>query len=73
MESRQMQKFGLKKDVDLVLKEMKLKILGQPHDEVLIMTNSRYKSYKANENRIIVKDGLLFRKNFGETSSVKYY
>ena len=63
----------VEQDVDLVLKNMKLKILGQPHDEVLMMTDSRYKSYKANEDRIIHKDGLLFRKNFGETSSVKYY
>ena len=60
-------------DVDLVLKNMKLKILGQPYDEVLIVTDSRYKNYKANEDRIILKDGLLNRKYFGETSSVKYY
>ena len=59
--------------VDLVLKNMKLKILGQPHDEVLMMTDSRYKNYKANEDRIIHKDGLMFRKYFGETGSVKYY
>ena len=58
---------------DVVLKNMKLKILGQPYDEVLIMTDSRYKKYKANEDRIILKDGLLFRKYFGETGSVKYY
>ena len=58
---------------DLVLKNIKLKILGQPYDEVLIMTDSRYKNYKTNEDRIILKDGLLFRKYFGETGSVKYY
>ena len=52
---------------------MKLKILGQPYDEVLIMTNTRYKNYKANEDRITLKYGLLFRKKFGETGSVKYY
>ena len=63
----------VEQDVDLVLKNMKLKILGQPYDEVLIMTDSRYKNYKANEDRIILKDGLLFRKYFGETGSVKYY
>ena len=63
----------VKQDVDLVLKNMKLKVLGPPHDEVLIMTHSRYKIYKANEDRIILKDGLLFRKYFGETGSVKYY
>ena len=46
---------------------------GQPYDEVLMTTDSRYKNYKANEDRIIVKDGLLFRKYFGETGSAKYY
>ena len=63
----------IEQDVGLVLKNMKLKILGQPYDEVLIMTDSRYKNYKANEDRIILKDGLLFRKYFGETGNVKYY
>ena len=63
----------IEQDVDLVLKNLKLKVLGQPYDEVLIMTDSRYKNYKANEDRIILKDGLLFRKYFGETGSVKYY
>ena len=63
----------VEQDVDLVLRNMKLKILGQPYDGVLIMTDSRYKNYKANEDRIILKDGLLFRKYFGETGAVKYY
>ena len=60
-------------DVDLVLKDMKLKILGQAYDEVLMITDSRYKNYKANEDRIILKYGLLFRKSFGETGSDQYY
>ena len=38
-----------------------------------MITDSRYKNYKANEDSIVLKDGLLFRKNFGETGSVKYY
>ena len=63
----------VEQDVDLVLKNMKLKILGQPYDEVLIVTDSRYKNCEANEDRIIPKDGLLFRKYFGETGSVEYY
>ena len=40
---------------------------------MLILTDSRYKNYKANEDRILLKDGLLLRKYFGETGSVKYY
>ena len=52
---------------------MKLKILGQLNDEVFMMTDSRYKNYKANEDRMILKDRLLFRKSFGETGRVKNY
>ena len=63
----------VEQDVDLVLKNLKLKILGQPHDDVLLVTDRRFKHYKANEDRIILKDGLLFRKHYGETGSVKYY
>ena len=66
-------RIGAELDVDLLLKNMKLKNLGQPHDEVLMMTDSQYKNYKANEDRIILKYGLKFSKNFGETGSVKYY
>ena len=63
----------VEQDADLVLKNLKLKIFGQPHDDVLLATDRRYKHYKANEDRIILKDGLLFRKYYGETGSVKYY
>ena len=66
-------KIRVGQDVDLVLKNMKLRLLGQLYDEVLMITDSRYKNYKANEDRIILKDGLLFRTYFGETRSVKYY
>ena len=45
----------VEQDVDLALNNIKLKILGQPHDEVLMTTDSRYKNYKANEDRIIPK------------------
>ena len=63
----------VEQDVDLVLNNMKLKMLGQPHDEVLMLTDSRCKKYKAKEDLINPRDGPLFRKYFGETSSVKYY
>ena len=59
--------------VNLVLKNPKLEILGlAPHDEVLITRDPRNKHYKANEQRIILKDSLLFRKCLEETGSVKY-
>ena len=37
----------VEQDVDLVLKNMKLKILGQPYDELLEMTYSRYKKLQS--------------------------
>ena len=69
MESKQMRE----QDADLVLKKLKLKRLGQPHDDVLLTADKRFKHYKANEDRIILKDGLLLRKYYGDTGSVKYY
>ena len=63
----------VEQDADLVLKKLKFKILGQPHDDVLLSTYRRFKHCKVNENRITLKDGLLFRKYYGEFSSVNYY
>ena len=63
----------VEQDSDLVLKNLKLKIFGQPHDDVLLATDRRFKHYKANEDRIIFKDRPLFRKYYGETGSVNNY
>ena len=63
----------VEQDADLVLKNLKLQIFGQPQDDVLITTDRRFKHYKANEDCIILKDGLPFRKYYGETDGVKYY
>ena len=63
----------VEQDADLVLKNLKFSLLGQPHDDVLLTTDRQFKHYKANEDRIILKDGFLFRKYYGEIGSVKYY
>ena len=63
----------VEQDVDLVLKNLKLKILGQPYVEVLLTADKRFMHYEANEDHIILKDGLLFRKYYGETGNIKYY
>ena len=55
------------------MKNLKLKILRQPHDDVLLATDRRFNYYREIEDRILLKDGLLFRKYYGETGSVKYY
>ena len=46
----------VEQDAELVLKNLKLKILGQSQDDVLLTTERRFKHYKANEDRIILKD-----------------
>ena len=46
----------VEQDTDLVLKNLKLKIFGLPHDDVLVTTDRRFKHYKMNEDRIILKD-----------------
>ena len=63
----------IEQDVDLVLKNIKLKILGQPYDEVLLAADKRFKHYKAKEDRIILNDGLLFRMYNGETDNMNSY
>ena len=54
----------IEQDVDPAFKNIKLRILGQPHEEVQLKTDRRFKHYKANEDRISLKDGLLFRKYY---------
>ena len=63
----------VERDADVVLKKLKLKILGQPYEDVIMTIVSRFTHYKANEDRIILKDGLLLRKYYGDTGSVKHY
>ena len=60
-------------DVDLVLRKLKLKLVGQPYVEVILTTDDGCKRYKANEDRIILKDGKPFRKNYREIGGVKCY
>ena len=63
----------LEQGVDLALKNLKLKILDQPYEGVLLTTDERFKHYKANEDRIILKEGLLFQTYYGKTGNIKYY
>ena len=40
---------------------------------MILQTERQFKHYKENEDRIILKDGLLLRKYYGETGSFSYY
>ena len=63
----------VEQDVNLVFKNLKFKVVGQPYDELLVTTDKRFKHYKAKEDLIILKDGLLFRNHYGETGNIKCY
>ena len=60
-------------DADRVLKNLKLKLLGQKYDEVAITSDTRHKHYKANESRIESHSGILVRKYYNETGHIKQY
>ena len=60
----------VEQDVDLVLKKSKLVILGQPHDKMLL--TAQKDDLSTTKRTKILKDGLLFRKHYGETSNIKY-
>ena len=49
----------IEQDADLVLENLKLKKLGQAHDDLLLRTDKRFKHYKTNEARIIVQGWTL--------------
>ena len=59
-------------DKDNVLRNYKLRLLKEPYDEHLKATNHRALQYTAQESRIILKDGLIYRQYFGKTGAVKY-
>ena len=48
----------VEQDFDPILKNLKFKKLGKPCDEMLLTTGRRYKHYRANEDRINLKDDL---------------
>ena len=60
-------------DIDLVLEKLKPKLLNQLNDKLLLTTDRRYKHYKSNKNRIILKDRLLFRKYYRKNGTAIYY
>ena len=40
---------------------------------MILTTDKQFRHYKANEDRIILMDGMLFRKYYGETCDIEFY
>ena len=59
-------------DQDPVLRNLKLKMLKEQYDTQLLNDDPRATKYLTQEDRIIIKDGLLYRQYFGDNGKVKY-
>ena len=59
-------------DADPLLKALKLRISHEEDGKHLIETGPRGRNLLRHEERIILKDGVLMRKNYGEDGSVAH-
>ena len=59
-------------DQDPVLRNLKLKMLKEPYDTELLNDDPRAAKYLTQEDRITIKDGLLYRQYFGDNGKVKF-
>ena len=60
-------------DADPILKALKLRLLHEEYDKHLLKTEPRGRNLLRHEERIIVKDGVLMRKYYGEDGTVTHY
>ena len=59
-------------DKDNVLRNYKLRLLKEPYNEQLLASDPRAARYIAQDSRIILKDGLLYRQYFDNAGKVKF-
>ena len=59
-------------DQDNVLRNYKLRLLKEPYNEQLLASDPRAARYIAQDSRIILKDGLLYRQYYDQTGKVKF-
>ena len=63
----------VEQDSDLVFKAIKRKLICEEHDKHLLQTDPKAKRLLVHENRLIVKDGVLMRKYYGECGQVTHH
>ena len=57
---------------DIILQQLRLKILKENYSESILMQDNRYQHYCRQMDRLSVKDEIITRQYFDETGSVKY-
>ena len=60
-------------DADPILKALKLRLLHEEYDKHLLKTEPRGRNLLRHEERIIVKDGVLMRKYYGEDGTITHH
>ena len=60
-------------DADPILKALKLRLRHEEYDKHLLKTEPRGKNLLRHEERILVKDGVLMRKYYGEDGTVSHH
>ena len=60
-------------DADPILKALKLRLLHEEYDKHLLKTEPIRRNLLRHEERIIVKDGVLMRKYYGEDGTVTHH
>ena len=60
-------------DADSILKALKLRLLHEEYDKHLLKTEPRGKNLLRHEERIIVKDGVLMPKYYGEDGTITHH
>ena len=58
---------------DATLRHLKAKISNEDYSEETFLLDNRSKHCLRNLDRIVLRDGILFRKNFDDVGQVKYY
>ena len=66
-------RIGNEQDADPLLKALKLRILHEEYDKHLLKTEPRRRNWLRHEERIIMKDGVLMRKYYGEDGTVAHH
>ena len=66
-------RIGVEQDSNLVFKAIKKKLICEEYDKHLLQTDPTAKRLLVHENRLIVKDGILMRKYYGECGQVTHH
>ena len=66
-------RFRVEQDTDMVFEAIKKKLICGDYDKHLLQTDLNVKRLLVHENRLIVKDGLLMRKFYGDCGQVTHH